>query len=144
MSVCVAGAIAFFIAVQTPMRPFLTEHETIEWGMPFSLSLITFFLLFISTGSLAYIFGRLWFEARSKELKVLSSIIACVSVLGSIAAFLGFVVLYGADIGMKNRIYAIGQGLLGVAFIIGFWIVFIIRSKKNHRDTIGENEYNKE
>ncbi len=117
---CVATAIV------THPRPFITLQNGIEWNMNLSLSLLVFYMLFISIGSSLYIFTRLFLTAKTREVKNFSLILSVSALLGIIFAFIRLILLYNADMAVRTRIYDFGIIVVGALFIIAFLIVPII------------------
>ncbi len=63
----ILGITAVVFALVAHPRPFLTSQKGIDWNMPFTLSLMTFYLLLIGIGSQFYVFVRLFFQGKELE-----------------------------------------------------------------------------
>ena len=126
--VFILGAITFILTIADPPQPFIAPSGGIEWNANFLISLFVFYLLLISIGAQLYIFGRLFFQAVTREIKLLSFALAVLAAGGIIDNFLRFIILYGVEADFRTRVYDIGTAALGMGFIVVFVVVPLIRS----------------
>jgi len=113
----IAGLIVGLVALP---QPFMTPQNGIDWNMPFSLSLIMFYLLFISIGTSFYIFLRLFRLARNREIRLFSLVMVIVASIGLVDSFVRFILLHGVDYSIRTNLYDIGVSLIGIIFILFF------------------------
>lgn len=136
----ILGAIGIITTVITHPQPYISAQNSIEWGYSFSLSLLVFYILFISIGSTVYIFGRLFLTAKTRQLKILSLILSVLGLAGILLNFIKLVLLHNADTAVRTSIYDFGTVLMGVVFIVALAIGPIIKNliqarKKRYYET---------
>lgn len=111
------GTAAVVLTIIIPPQPFITPESVINWNEIFPLSILVFFLLFVSIGASLYTFIRLFFQAKTREIKILSFLLAVVPAIGVIDAFLDFVLLRGSTTNVGTLISDIGLGVGGLVLI---------------------------
>jgi hypothetical protein len=126
----ILGLIEVSLDIILHVQPFVTSAKGIDWNAPFLPSLILFYLLLISIGASLYIFMRLFFQAKSKEIKVLSLVLAIAAAGGITDGFVGFVLAPLIKINdITTGIYDVGIGIISIFFIVTF-LYFSISGKK--------------
>jgi hypothetical protein len=104
-------------------RPFMTLESGIDLNMGPLLSLTVFILLLTSIGSTVYIFGRLFFNSQTKEIKRLSLILALCGVLGVSNVFVRLIIFYKANTALRTGVFDLILGILGLTFVICLFII---------------------
>lgn len=123
------GILAFVLAFTAPPSPFVTSGGSVEWNMSFPLGLATFYLLFLSIGAQFYIFARLFFQAVTREIRILSFSLALFALVSIIDQFGRFVLLYGASAEARARLYDIVHALIGLGFLILLVVLPLLRRR---------------
>ena len=125
------GIASVILQIITHPQPHITPQGGVDWGMSFLLSLLTFYLLFISIGSQAYIFIKLFFQAATRQIKLLSFLFGTIATIGILVQFVQFVVLYRVSTDIRIRVYDVGTGLLGVGLIIAIVLLSLLFRKRS-------------
>lgn len=126
----VVGMAGFILSLVLHFQPILTPDHGIDWNAPWSISLVIFYLLFISIGSFFYIFARLLFRTKSRGMKIFSFLIAGSAVVGIIDAFIRFVLWSGQSGGIDARTYFYDMGIGIIAAIFALVFLFFPISRK--------------
>lgn len=113
----IAGLIIGLVALP---QPFMTPQNGIDWNMPFSLSLIMFYLLFISIGASFYIFLKLFRMVQTREMRFFSFMMIIVALIGLVDSFVRFILLHESDHSLRTNLYDVGVSLIGIIFILFF------------------------
>lgn len=111
------GTAAVVLTIIIPPRPFIAPEGVINWNEIFPLSVSVFYLLLVSIGASLYTFIRLFLRAKTREIKVLSFLLAVVPAMGIIDAFLDLVLLRGSTTNVYSLISDIGLGVGGMILI---------------------------
>ena len=109
--------------------PFVTPAIGVDWNMPLPLSLSLFYLLLTSIGVQLYIFTNLFLRATTREIKVLSFLVAALALGSMIDAFLRFVLFHTATADFRTRIYDLVNGLIGLGFIVAIIVTSFIQNR---------------
>lgn len=118
----ILGILAIIILVVDHPQPFLTIKRGIDLDSNFLTSFTIFYLLFVSIGSTVYIFTKLLFQSKSRQIRLLSLVLSLLGILGILNIFIRFVVLYSGTVEWRTRIFDIGLGIIGAIFIIALFI----------------------
>lgn len=117
------AVISVISAVTTHPNPFLTADNGIDWNMSFSFSLITFYLLLISLGTVFYIFWELFLKIKALKIRILALTVAACNLVGIINVFIRLVLFYNAPGAEITNLFDIGAGLIGALFILGLIVI---------------------
>jgi len=120
------GLVATTIA--THPRPFITPQNGIEWNMNFPLSLLVFCLLFISIGSILYIFIRVFFVTETRSVKIFSFSLSVLALAGIVLVFMQLILPHSDVITVGTQIFDFGIMVGSILFIIVLLIVPIINN----------------
>lgn len=117
----ILGIALIFMTIHTQPRPFLDAGGGIDFNFSHSVSVLLSYVLFIGIGSFFAIFSYSFLQAKSREVRVVSFVLAALAVFGIINIFVRFLLpsSVGADI-LRTRIFDIGLTLIGVIFISVF------------------------
>lgn len=127
MSIVVIVATAgLFFGLRSSALPFLTPTKGIDWNMGPQFSLVIFSLLLVSLSIFSYIFIRLFKNAETPKIRLLSSIIAASALIGILNIFIRLIVLQEMPGSIRTTTLDIGIGSLGALFIVGFIILPLI------------------
>lgn len=124
----ILGAVGIVTTIISHPQPYISLQNGIEWNMNFSLSLLFFYILFISIGSTLYIFGRLFLTAKTRQVKFLSLLLSVLAFSAILLHFIRLVLLYNADTAVRTRVEDFGTVLMGIVFIVALVIVPIIKN----------------
>lgn len=124
----ILGITCVVVTVVSHPKPFISLQNGIEWGYNFSLSLLVFYILFISIGSTVYIFGRLFLTTKTRQLKIISLILSILGLVGILLNFIRFVLFYNANTSVNMGIYDFGIVFIGIVFIVVLAIAPIIQN----------------
>lgn len=133
-AVFLLGILIVTLTVASHPKPFITPARGIDWNVQFPLSLVTFYLLLIGIGGQLYIFVNLFFRAISREIKILSLILAVMALGGIADAFLRFVALHTVAADVRTRIYDFLHGFIGLGFILTIIIASFMRKLTTPKD----------
>lgn len=122
------GILACVTTFLTHPLPRLTSENGIDLKMNFPLSVIVSYLLFISIGSMIYIFAKLAITATTRKVKNLALIIALLGVIGIVNIFIRFIVLYRAEDAVRTNIFDTGLVIIGITFIVALTLLPILRN----------------
>jgi len=111
------GVVTVALTIVTSPKPFVTQERVINWNEPLALSIPVFFLLLVSIGASLYLFMRLYFKARTREIKILSFYLALVPALGIVDAFIDLVLLRGSITNIGSLVSDLGFGVGGLVLI---------------------------
>ena len=125
------GVVTFVFTLMYPPQPFVAASGGIEWGISFPLSLLVFYLLLFGICAQLYIFGRLFFQEKTSEIKILSFVLTLLAFGGIIDQFVRFILLHGAADDIRTRIYDITTAVIGMTFIVYFVFFPLFRSYRS-------------
>lgn len=114
-------------AIHAHSQPFLTPQKGIDWNMNFSFALTTFYLLLIGLGVFFYIFTRLYLEAATREVKLLSLVVSSSALIGVVISFIRLVLFNKAPPSVRTSTLDTGIGVIGTIFIVAFIVIPVVR-----------------
>jgi hypothetical protein len=125
----ILGVVAVVATIIIHPQPFITEKNSIDWGMTFPLSVAMLYLLFVSIGSAFYIFTRLFLKVKNSEIKFLSLTVAILALAGIVQAFLQYAVFSNDAIDVRTKIQDTTLGLIGIGFIFMLLAIPALKSR---------------
>jgi len=117
------GLFVTTLIIFTHLRPFLTTSQAIDWNMSRLTSLSLYYLLLLNIGAPFLIFVKNLFYATTRDVKLISIIIASATFAGLINVSIGFLSFLDSSADLRGFIFDRILGIIGILFIIGFFII---------------------
>lgn len=127
ISVLALGMTVILLTSITQPRPFLDAAGGIDFNFSRGLSVLLSYLLFVGIGSFFAIFSHSFLQARSREVRAVSFVLAALAVIGIVNVFIRF--LLPGDIApnfLLIRVFDVILAFIGVVFISVFVLPPII------------------
>lgn len=116
----IMGANLIILTILTHPQPFIDASGGIDWNMLPVLSASLCYLVFVNLGTQFVIFLHSFFHARSREVKIISSAIIAVSLIGIINMFTHFLFPVMTNDFLRVHIFNIMFAVMGIVLIVLF------------------------
>ncbi|MBI2047680.1 MAG: hypothetical protein HYT27_00930 [Parcubacteria group bacterium] len=120
------SSVVILTAVTHPL-PFLDSGSVIDFNLSRGLSILLAYLLFVSIGSVFAIFVRLFLQAKSYEVRIVSFLMSILALMGIVNAFFRYLLPRStASNFLQIRTFDVTHVVIGLVFIVVFLLPPII------------------
>ena len=131
------GVLVTSLVINSHPQPFIDAKNSINWNLPQWLDMLAYLLQLLTIGPFFAIFIKNFFHATTRAAKNISLVIAILAFVGIVNVSILFTPLVKTPI-LRARFFAILMGVIGLIFIIFFFLIPAIKSW-HRKDSDGGN-----
>lgn len=120
------GLLGTALTIFSHPKPFIDVSNSIDWNMGRPAELSIYYLLLFSLAAPFLIFIKNFFQAVSRDVKIVSFILALAHFLGLINVSILFSGLFSEEDSLRTNVFGKVLGIIGILFIIGFLVIPIM------------------